>query len=87
MLLNAPVHIHADAALVAVAEELEAVQKLLLGPQAFQLDGARVALPPSGALGWTTRRSLVSKFVGEPTNLIRAAMQPCHAMQPLFAHL
>ncbi|CAL8461678.1 g1209 [Coccomyxa elongata] len=27
-------------------------------------DGARVALPPSGALGWTTRLRLVSKFVG-----------------------
>jgi hypothetical protein len=28
-------------------------------------EGVRVAMPPSGALGWTTRRSLVSKFVGE----------------------
>ena len=28
-------------------------------------DGARVASPPSGALGWTARQSLVSKFVGE----------------------
>ena len=38
MLQNAPVHIQAIAALVAVAEELEAVLTLLLGSQAIQLE-------------------------------------------------
>jgi hypothetical protein len=42
-------------------------------------EGARVASPPSGALGWTTRRSLVSKFVGSPTNHIRGASHPLYA--------
>ena len=43
-------------------------------------DGARVAKPPSGALGWTTRRSLVSKFVGEThkSNMWCMAPHICH---------
>ena len=38
VLSDAPVYIQTDAALVAVAKELEAVQVLLLGSQALQLD-------------------------------------------------
>jgi hypothetical protein len=37
-------------------------------------DGARVALPPSGALGWTTRLRLMSKFV-------------VHGMAPHICHI
>ncbi|CAL8461438.1 g969 [Coccomyxa elongata] len=45
-------------------------------------EGARVALPPSGALGWTTRRSLVSKFVGETHKSKKGCIAPllCHLL-------
>ena len=38
VLSDAPVYVQTDATLVAVTEELEAVQVLLLGSQAIQLD-------------------------------------------------
>ena len=44
-------------------EQLDA-NPYLMGFENGVMDGTRVAMPPSGALGWTTRRSLVSKFVG-----------------------
>ncbi|CAL8461538.1 g1069 [Coccomyxa elongata] len=46
-------------------------------------DGARVALPPSAALGWTTKRSLVSKFVGATFDLVApvCSAESIHCLQ------
>ena len=69
MLPDAPFHIQANAALVAVAKELEAVQVLLLGSQALQLNLKSVSsCSLSGSFHCLLSHDVVLQYLFEKEN-------------------